>query len=157
MAADPSRQRLLAWVDDSERHIEIDFLKCVGHNQPERKRAGRARRFAVFKHQHPAALATFRPHKAAAARKTVLGHPVRPAPVPQLVIGEAPDDRKQQRRMARPGRPRLPDEFDAGSIFERAQLGPLGLDGRGESAASDRVVSSVIPIISGKRGQKDGP
>src|SRR4051794_8527216 len=48
--------------------------------------------------------------------------------------------------MARPGRPRLPDEFDSGFIPQRAQLGAMRLDGRSECAAADRagIVGHVV-------------
>lgn len=44
MAADRSRQCLLACVDDLQRHVEAGFIE----DQPERDRVERARRFAVF-------------------------------------------------------------------------------------------------------------
>src|SRR5439155_13289664 len=50
---------------------------------------------------------------------------------------------------ARPRRPRLPDEFDAGIMLERAQLGALRLDGRGQSGCADGmgvVGQSYVPM-----------
>src|SRR6185503_11054045 len=66
----------------------------------------------------------------------VLHHRVGLAAVHQLVVLQLSHDRKQQRRMAWPFRPGLPEQFDTISIFQRTEFCAVSLNGGGNAARS---------------------
>ena len=137
MGADAAGQRVVAGVGDARRDAERAPLHRVDHLQPERKGIDRARRGVVGEGEGDAAARLFRQREAAVAGKAVLGDRVVGPAVVQPVTRKAADDRKQHGSMPRPLRARLPDQFEPIGVFQGAQFGPIGFDGRRYPVAAD--------------------
>src|SRR5215475_318747 len=118
----------------------------------------RARHRAVAQRERTGGRITLAPFKELIPGKTVLRHGIGRALMPQLVVLQPTNNRKQQRRVARPCRPGLPDQFIALRVLQRTEFRAMRFDGRLDAAAAQRktLLAHVSPSKTRDRPNASG-
>src|ERR1700742_3577095 len=143
MRADRGRQHLLARVGDLKGDAEVSSICGKRYDQAERERIALTRLLTVNEHETAGIRFPRPPVNPQITRKTVLRHRIGFAVVTKLVILQATDNRKQRRRMPRPLRTSLPQQFKSVGILQGTKFGTEGLDGRRDTVAAEHVDIAV--------------